>query len=249
LRVEDFIYVTNFVTFANTNPIAITDNQRANVYPAAIHVPCLWPQELTKIQVGIVGLSHTFPSDVCIMLASPSGKATPLMINCGGGRDFGLNNVDVVFDAEGEDLPFASQIFSGTYRPTVYGTNVAFPDPAPLAPNIGLDQFADENCHGDWSLYVFDDRIIDSGSISSGWTLTLFLTEAHAPYFVSPHVDDTGIFTATLIGDANHPHRIESSADFSNWSAIATNTLPEGTWTFTNSAPSTLLFYRAVRLP
>lgn len=248
LTVENFIYVTNSVTFANTNAIAIIDNQAGAPYPSTIRVGCLWPQDISKIQVGVFGVNHTYPSDICLLLAGPTGKATPLMINCGGGRDYGLTNVDLLFDDNGTPLPFTSQIISGTYRPTINSTNLVLPSPALLPTAVNLAQFAGENSHGDWNLYVADDRIIDSGFIAGGWALTLFVAQAHAPYFISPHTDDNGVFTTTLVGDAGHAHLIETSADLINWSPVATNMLPEGTWVFTNNAPSTLLFYRAIRL-
>jgi uncharacterized repeat protein (TIGR01451 family) len=250
LRVEDFIYITNSVTFSNTSAIAITDNQPGSIYPSTIHIGCLWPQEVSKIQVGVLGVSHSFPSDICLLLEGPTGKSTPLMINTCGGRDYALTGVDLLFDDDAEAaLPFSGQIFNIAYRPTSYDTNVAFPPPAPIYTNIGLSQFANENAHGDWNLYVFDDRIIDSGFIAGGWTLTFFVTEAHAPYFVGSQFDENGVFTTTLHGDAKHTHVIEVSTDLSTWTAIATNDLPTGTFIYTDGAPSTLLFYRALRLP
>ncbi|MDB6059165.1 MAG: hypothetical protein JWO95_3009 [Verrucomicrobiales bacterium] len=247
LRVEDYINVTNSMTFTNSSPIAIVDNQPAGPYPSTIHVSCIFPNDVARVQVGLLGFSHTYPSDVCILLQSPSGKTTPLMIDAGGGRDFPVQNVNLLFDDGAADLPFNAPLTSGTFAPGVYGPTIDFPVPAPAYGQIGLGQFTHENAHGDWKLFVYDDRIIDSGSIANGWTLTLFVADAHAPYFITPHCDQSGAFCTTLVGDANCLHVIEASADLSNWTPVATNTLPDGTFVFTNAAPSTLLFYRAVR--
>lgn len=247
LRVDDYIAVTNSVTFANSAPIGIVDNQPGSPYPSAIHVSCIYPEDVNRVQVGLLGLGHTYPSDICILLQSPSGKTTPLMINAGGGRDFPLQNVDLLFDDLGADLPFNAPLTSGTYHPSAYD-NIDFPTPAPGYTNIGLAQFAHESTYGDWNLYVFDDRIIDSGLIANGWTLTLFVTQPHPPHFVAPHCTDSGGFCTTLVGDANCVHVIEASTDLANWTPVATNNLPDGSFVFTNGEPSILLFYRAVRL-
>ncbi|MGZ5565610.1 MAG: hypothetical protein ACXWKG_01240 [Limisphaerales bacterium] len=248
LRVNDYIAVTNSVTFANSAPIRIVDNQPGSPYPSTIHVSCIYPEDVSRIQVGLLGVSHTYPSDICILLQSPSGKTTPLMIDAGGGADFAIQNVDLLFDDLGPGLPFNAPLTSGTYRPGAYDRNIDFPIPAPGYTNVGLAQFAHESTYGDWNLYIFDNRIIDSGLIANGWTLTLFVTQPHSPHFVAPRCTDSGAFCTTLVGDANCLHVIEASADFANWIPVATNNLPDGTFVFTNPAPSTLLFYRAVRL-
>lgn len=248
LRVENFINVTNSITFTNSAPIGINDNQPGSPYPSIIHVPCMWPEDVTKVQVGLYGLTHSYPNDICIILQGPTGIATPLMINAGGGRDNPLQDVDLVFDDLGADLPLNNPLASGTYHPAAYSANVDFPKPAPVYTNIGLTQFTHENAHGDWNLFVYDDRIIDSGAIAGGWTLTLFVVDAHPPTFLYPHCDTNGSFCTLLVGEANHTHVIEASPDFSTWTPVSTNNLPDGTFMFTNPSPSTLLFYRAVRL-
>jgi subtilisin-like proprotein convertase family protein len=246
--VENLLNVTNSITFTNSAPITINDNQPGSPYPATIHVGCLWPDDVTKVQVCLNGVTHTYPSDMCILLQGPTGVTTPLIINAGGGSTTPIQNIDLVFDDSGTDLPFNTPLTSGVYHPSAYGLNVAFPPPASGYTNIGLSQFSHENSHGDWNLFVFDDRIIDSGRIAGGWTLTLFVSDAHPPYFISPHCDTNGMFCTTLIGEANRAHVIEASPDLSNWTPVATNNLPDGTFMFTNPSPSTLLFYRAVRL-
>jgi subtilisin-like proprotein convertase family protein len=253
LVVEDYIAVTNSITFTNVTPIQIVDNQPGVPYPSAIHVGCLWPDRVTKVQVGLYGITHPYSPDVCILLQGPSGVATPLIVNSGS-PDSGMADVNLLFDDDGPPLPSDTPITSGTYQPTVYGTNVLFPAPAPATTNVGLAAFNGQNSHGDWNLYIYDLRILDGGMINGGWTLTLYTSEPQPPRFISssfvpPAVDDLGMFSVTLVGEPNRMHVIEASTDLQNWTPIATNDLPTGTFLFSNPPPSTLLFYRAVRLP
>jgi uncharacterized repeat protein (TIGR01451 family) len=250
LTVEDYITVTNSITFTNGTPITIVDNQPASVYPSTIHVGCIWPEDVTKVQVGLYGLSHSYPSDVCVLLQAPTGKTTALMVDAGGGRTNPVYDVDLLFDDTVDTaLPYQDFLTTGVFRPTVYGADVSFPNPSPIYTNVSLTQFCHDSPHGDWNLFIFDNRIIDSGLIARGWSLTLFVADPHAPRFVGAMTNDAGMFCTTLKGDADHPHVIQCSTNLVDWTSIATNDLPNGSFLFSNLPPSTLLFYRAVRLP
>jgi hypothetical protein len=76
-------------------------------------------------------------------------------------------------------------ITTGTYKPTDSGaTSDAFSAPAPAAPyDLNLAVFNGTNPTGTWSLYVMDDRGINTGSISGGWRLSLQTT---APIIAAP---------------------------------------------------------------
>ena len=60
-------------TFTNPNPITINDFGPANPYPltatvAGLNVP------IVDLNVVVNGLSHTFPSDIGILLVGPGGQ-------------------------------------------------------------------------------------------------------------------------------------------------------------------------------
>ncbi len=135
---------------------------------------------LPGFQVSLSGLSHTYPDDVDMFLQGPGGQKVMLMSDAGGDRPFGLNNVNLTFsDSASGTLPDASQITSGTYRPTNYKVGDVFLAPAPVGPyGTALSAFNGTNPNGQWKLFVQDDLEGDSGSIFGGWSLTIQATDA-----------------------------------------------------------------------
>src|SRR5690242_19590777 len=66
-------------TFSNTNFVAINDSANsltpAMPYPSTNIVSGLTGQITTKVTVTLQGLSHTFPSDVSVLLVGPQGQS------------------------------------------------------------------------------------------------------------------------------------------------------------------------------
>ena len=140
----------------------------ANPYPSTITVPTT-TTALTDVNVTLTGVNHTWPSDIDILLQGPSGATVVLMSDVGGGTD--TVDVNLTFDDDGPSM--TSPVTSGTYRPTNNGSGDPFPSPAPSGtPGSELSVFNGTNPSGTWSLYVEDDYLFDSGSISGGWSLT-----------------------------------------------------------------------------
>ena len=124
---------------------------------------------ITDIDVQLVGFRHTFPDDVDILLVGPTGAATLLISDVGGGTDvFGIN---VALDDEAAQLiPDGGPMTAGTFRPTnVDTTTDAFPAPAPAPPVVSLTAFDGTNPNGTWSLYVIDDTGGDVGRLDTGF--------------------------------------------------------------------------------
>lgn len=170
----------------NTSAITINDQtvplvpEPATPYPSVYYVP---PTTVTiaHLTVSILGFSHTYPQDVSFLLKSPSGKAVVLESHCGGNHS--ISGVNLVFDdAAGSSLPFASPlsnpassgtIVSGTFKPTQQ-TNSVFPLCAPQSGYLTtLAAFIGDNPTGAWSLWVIDDKALDSGQIAGGWKLNI----------------------------------------------------------------------------
>ncbi|GAB4451600.1 MAG: hypothetical protein OHK0029_01070 [Armatimonadaceae bacterium] len=157
--------------------ITIRDNNTALPYPSTIEVTDVFA-DLFDLQVTIENFSHTFPSDVDVLLVGPEGQSVILMYENGGQGT--ATNVDLRFtDFASATLP--TPLVSGTYRPT---TNTAFfslPGPAPSLPygNSLLQAFQGTNLNGTWSLYVRDAFAQDFGSIGS-WGLTFITADAGA---------------------------------------------------------------------
>lgn len=137
-------------------------------YPSAINVAGI-AGTVTKVTATITNFSHTFPSDVDILLVGPGGQTALLMSDVGGGTD--AVNATLTFDDAG--APIGATVVSGTFSPTNSGAGDLFPAPAPIGPysNTALSVFNGVNPNGTWSLYVVDDAGIDVGSIAGGWSL------------------------------------------------------------------------------
>jgi subtilisin-like proprotein convertase family protein len=163
--------------YRNSDLITINDEAAALPYPSAVAVPAT-TGTITKVTVTIYGLTHARQNDLDILLVGPLGQKVLLMSDVGGGVS--VANVNLTFDdAAAVFLPIgAASITTGTYRPTDSGsTSDAFSAPAPAAPyDLTLAVFNGTNPTGTWSLYVMDDRGINTGSISGGWRLSLQTT-------------------------------------------------------------------------
>ncbi|MCA1593149.1 MAG: hypothetical protein LC754_10955 [Acidobacteria bacterium] len=182
-------------SFSNTTPITITDcpspcpasGQAASVYPSNIVVAGVTTPTVERVSVTLNGFSHTFPSDVDMLLVSPSGRKVVIMSDFGAGAP-GANNINLTLD-DYAATPVPSTVtgntgfpfVTGSYRPSNSGTTDVFPAPAPASPyTYTMSAFNGDTPNGTWSLYIIDDANLDGGSISGGWTIT-FDTRPPAP--------------------------------------------------------------------
>ncbi len=175
----------------NTNPITIPSSGTGTPYPSTINISGLG--EVQDVNVHLLGMSHTWPDDIDILLVGPGGQNLIIMSDAGG--SFDLVDVDLIFDdAASDSLPDSAQIVSGTYKPTNFGTGDTFPAPAPApSEETTLSIFNGIDPNGDWSLYVVDDVGGDLGAINGGWCLDITtstptrLAVAHlAPFAMDP---------------------------------------------------------------
>lgn len=156
-----------------TNPAAITINaiNEATPYPSSILVSGM-AGSVTKLRVTLTGLSHSFPSDIGVLLVGPAGQNLVLMNEVGGSHD--ITGVDMVFDDDAlEDVLIGVKIESGSFKPTDVNPNESFQAPAPqLSGATTLATFNGTNPNGIWSLYIQDDSGGDAGSLAGGWSVT-----------------------------------------------------------------------------
>ncbi|MEO6062469.1 MAG: M14 family zinc carboxypeptidase [Thermoflexales bacterium] len=159
-------------TFASAASVSVPGSGSASPYPSSISVSGM-ANVTSKIVVRLKGLSHTYPDDLDVLLIGPGGQKLLLMSDAGGGRD--INGVTFTFDdAAAATLANSSQLATGTYRPSNYGTGDTFAAPAPAGPySSALSTFTGANPNGTWSLYVVDDSASDSGTMTGGWELTI----------------------------------------------------------------------------
>ena len=159
------------VQFCNNAATTIPTIGAATPYPSSIVVTGQ-PPYLCTVTVNINGFTHTYPSDVDVLLARPSGSNALILSDVGGGTAVtGLTFQ--LSDAASTPLPSVGPLASGPYKPTNYGAGDTFPVPAP-APTGGsaLSIFRGTNPNGSWNLWVDDQFSPDGGSIG-GWCVSV----------------------------------------------------------------------------
>jgi subtilisin-like proprotein convertase family protein len=174
--------------FSNTSFIALTETTNsttiATPYPSTITVTNLPGQVIDKVAVTLNGLSHTFPSDIVMLLAGPGSQTAVLMAEVGGQDKFSVTNLTLTLDDKAHlPLPVYTSLSSGTFQPfnafPLFGfPTLPFDFPSPAAPGTSnsptaLSVFKGTDPNGTWSLFVLNDGTDDFGSISGGWSLNI----------------------------------------------------------------------------
>jgi subtilisin-like proprotein convertase family protein len=167
--------------FSNTSPIAINDTGNpptlGSLYPSSITVSGLDFQTISHLSITLDGLSHTFPSDLDIVLAGPGGQFSMLMSEVGGNTRFPVTDLTLTLDdLAANSLPINSTLTSGTFKPTRQFPTLSFEFPNPAPPGsssapAALSVFDGTDPNGTWNLFVVDESTPDSGTISRGWSM------------------------------------------------------------------------------
>ncbi len=163
-------------TFSNPNLIVINDNAPASPY-AATNVVSGLQGKLSAVSVSLNGFGHHYPSDVGVLLVSPSGQSVVLMDRAGGGTS--VTNLNLAFSQTASGaIPQGSALSSGTFKPADYNSpSYNYPAPAPQHPYpVDLTTLNAGTVNGPWLLYVVDQSPPDAGAISNGWSLTITTT-------------------------------------------------------------------------
>lgn len=141
----------------------------ASVYPANISITGLPTSGVRVKSITLNGMTHTWPSDLDVLIQSPTGTNVVIMSDAGGSTD--INNINLTFDDAAPSL-LPATLVSGTYRPTNPAGSDNFPAPGPgslTQTNAPLSNFAG-NFNGDWKLFLVDDAGGDAGSVTS-WSI------------------------------------------------------------------------------
>ncbi|WP_019501560.1 beta strand repeat-containing protein [Pseudanabaena sp. PCC 6802] len=232
-------------TFSNTNNISIPSSGitsgTASLYPAPINVSGL-TGSISKVTVTLNGFNHTFPDDVDVLLVSPTGQKAIILSDVGTSLDVVNLNITLDDDAA-SSLPDASQLTSGTFRPTNIGASDPFAAPAPTGPyGSTLSLFNGNDPNGTWSLYVVDDTGGDIGSFAGGWSLsittlappTLDIAATDATKAEGNAGTNTFTFTVNRSGDTSVATTADWAVSGSGGldAADFSGTLPSGTVSF-----------------
>jgi subtilisin-like proprotein convertase family protein len=212
--------------FSNNAPIAISDAAtvgEADPYPAIFTVSGLTGM-ITDVDVELLGLTHTFPDDLDILLVSPNGTSLSIFSDAGGSAD--VVGVDVVLDDEAvAPIPDAGPLVAGGAQLSNYVAGDTFPAPAPpIGVGTTLAAFDGANPNGTWLLFVVDDTGVDVGQLggvrlqitTTGSPRTAFATAAglrlHDRWgFGSSSINVTGEASTTAqvivtLNDVTHPN-------------------------------------------
>jgi subtilisin-like proprotein convertase family protein len=153
-------------TLTSSAPIVIPatgTSGPSNPYPAQINVSGL-PTSIGRLEVRLNALTHTFPADLDILLVGPGGQNVMLMSDVGA--SFPIEGTFLTFSDGSPALSAASQLVSGTFAPTNNGAGDVLPAPAPVGPyGTSLASFIGTNPNGLWSLYVYDQDLLDVGRL------------------------------------------------------------------------------------
>jgi subtilisin-like proprotein convertase family protein len=154
-----------------SNPVAITipDFGPATPYPSSITVSGL-TGIVSKVTVTVRNVSHTFVSDLDILLVGPGGQSVVLASAVGG--EAAISDLTATFDDTGAPA---------TFPPTNLFPQISFFPPAPQPPyGSALAVFEGTTPNGTWNLFVQDSVPLDQGMIAGGWSLTITTTEGRA---------------------------------------------------------------------
>ncbi len=170
-------------SFTNSTEILINDTGNpptaASPYASALNVIGI-DGVIDHITVSLLGLSHDFPSDLDIALVGPTGQVAMLMSEVGGNTKLPVSGLTLTLDNSATDfLPIDSTLVSGVFKPTRQFPTLSFDFPAPAPAGTAnapadLSLFNGTNPNGTWQLFVIDDSSPDSGTIASGWSVSIF---------------------------------------------------------------------------
>ena len=199
------------ITFCNTNPIAIADGVSNT---STINVSSL-SGTINTVKVKLNNLSHTYGSDIDLLLVGPNGEKYIILSDALGTS--GTTNASMTLSDSAAALVPTSPLSTGSYsyKPTNYTSGDTFAAPAPVGPyqeaaSAGSATFASvfggANPNGNWSVYVYDDGSGDTGSIAGGWCLEFTLTPPSpgtvqlSPSSYTPNENSVQTITATRTG-------------------------------------------------
>ena len=189
------------ITTAASAPITIpafgsSGGGVAAPYPAPIAVSGV-SGLITDVNLTIPGLAHTFPSDLQMVLQSPSGTAVKIWGNDCGSTD--VLNKDFTFDDQAATAPPAACAAGGTFKTTA-NPLASMPAPAPAGPfGTSLAAFNGQSANGSWKLYINDTAAADGGWISATPTLTFKTTDVIPPETTFTKKPKTGFKRTTTI--------------------------------------------------
>lgn len=166
-------------TFSNTASISIPGSGTsgsASPYSSDIIVSGMIGY-VSNVTVTLSGITHARPADIDVVLQSPSGVNVILMSDNHGTSAYPAARTYTFSNAATSSLSNTAADASGTYKPSNNDTNTdnwASPGPGALSQaSPSLASFNNAAANGTWKLFVRDDQNARTGSIASGWSITI----------------------------------------------------------------------------
>jgi hypothetical protein len=160
---------------------AVGSSGPAERYPATINVRGEPTNGLSRVEITLHNLTHYYPADLDILLVSPSGAKIMLMSDAGG--PYGVTNATLVFHAWWEGYPYPPDTTgipseqTAHYSPKNYGDQETQMPGAPQGPyngEFGNLPDTDPNPNGIWKLYIYDDKVGQTGALERSWQLNFY---------------------------------------------------------------------------
>ena len=157
----------------NTGSISIPDSGTATPYPSTITVSGLSPVGgLCSVELN--GITHTFPSDIDMLVVGPGTPQNAVVMSDTGGSTPAAGVNLTLIDSAAASIP--TPLVSGTFKPTNTGTGDAFPGAPASSGQSTLGVFDGTDPNGDWKLFVVDDVGGDQGAVAGGWCINIVVT-------------------------------------------------------------------------
>jgi len=151
----------------------------ASRYPATIHVRGEPTNGLSRVEVVLRNLRHACPADLDILLVSPSGAKIMLMSDAGGSS--AVTNATLVFHPWWQGYPYPPETdaipsdWTSHYTPKNYGDQETQVPGAPQGPySTELNDLLGTDPNGVWQLFIYDDKIGQTGVLQDSWSLQFF---------------------------------------------------------------------------
>lgn len=172
--------------FDNSTTISITDNATTiGISDTRVAAPGV----ITDVQVRLHGLTHDYPSDLDVMVETPSGQFIYLMSdNCGSTP---INDLSFEFGDDGDSemgTVSTNCTASSEFKPSNEGPGDSWTTAPGAVPSTSFAALLGTNQTGSWKLHVADDVQDDAGSID-GWTVELTTTDP-----VATRIPSTGSY-------------------------------------------------------
>lgn len=240
----------NVVSFSHLQPIWVPLDYVASAgpageFPSVIQVAGL-SDPIVEARVTMHNYEHEFAEDVNAVLVAPDGTAVMLMSDCGGAT--AMTNVNLTFVSGLTNLLFnIDRLESGSYAATDYNfpNRMTFPAPTNLPITTTMASFTKLYPNGEWQLFLEDTRIVDSGVLRGGWSLTFTLSKK--PLLIATH-HQGGTMRVELTDTGGKPYLIDSSTNLTDWEVLGQTPSGAASATFYEVIAGGQRFYRARRI-